>query len=117
MSERVTQGDQGEWVEYLQNVMHSKGIDPGAIDGVFGEKLVAKVREYQTDQGLVADGVVDTKTWGSLLEEKAASESVPIDWSQLPLLSTLAQYSADENGAKQFLRDYGIDIDLLTAEA
>lgn len=114
MSERLALGDQGEWVEYLQNVLHSKGVDPGAIDGVFGAVLDAKVRQYQADHALTVDGVVDTVTWGSLVDEEVSGS---IDWSQLPLLSSLAQYTADEDGVRQFLRDYGIDIDLLTAEA
>lgn len=125
MSERLAHGDRGEWVEYLQQVLQSKGIDPGAVDGVFGGVLDAKVREYQADQGLVADGVVDTRTWESLTgdpatdtsEATSAATPVALDWSRLPLLSTLARYPADDDGARQFLRDHGVDIDLLTTEA
>ena len=139
MSERLARGDQGEWVEYLQNVLYSKGVDPGSIDGVFGDVLDTKVRQYQADNALTVDGVVDTVTWGSLVDEvqtdvaaewDVAAESdvateaetaepapVSLDWDQLPFLSALAQYPADEDGMRQFLRDSGIDIDLLTAEA
>jgi peptidoglycan hydrolase-like protein with peptidoglycan-binding domain len=124
VSERLAHGDQGEWVEYLQQVLASKGIDPGAVDGVFGGALDGKVREYQADHGLVVDGVVDARTWESLTGGPAADTapatteaSVSWDWSRLPLLSTLARYPADDDGARQFLRDHGVDIDLLTTEA
>lgn len=119
MSERLAHGDQGEWVEYLQQVLVSKGIDPGAVDGVFGGVLDAKVREYQAGNGLVADGVVDTRTWHSLTGDQTADTpaAVSLDWSRLPLLSALAHYPADDDGARRFLRDQGVDIDLLTTEA
>jgi peptidoglycan hydrolase-like protein with peptidoglycan-binding domain len=118
VSERLAHGDRGEWVEYLQQVLQSKGVDPGAVDGVFGGVLDAKVREYQANHGLVADGVVDTRTWESLTgDPKATGSAVSLDWSRLPLLSTLAQYPADDDGARQFLRDQGVDVDLLTTEA
>jgi murein L,D-transpeptidase YcbB/YkuD len=119
VGERLAHGDQGEWVEYLQQVLLSKGIDPGAVDGVFGGVLDAKVREYQADHGLVADGVVDTQTWESLTGDHTTgtSTAVALDWSRLPLLSALAHYPADDEGARQFLRDHGVDIDLLTTEA
>ena len=120
MSERLAHGDQGEWVEYLQQVLQSRGVDPGAVDGVFGGVLDAKVREYQADHGLVADGVVDTRTWESLTGDTTTTtttSAVSLDWSRLPLLSALAHYPADDDGARQFLRDQGVDIDLLTTEA
>ena len=120
MSERLAYGDRGEWVEYLQKVLQSKGVDPGAVDGVFGGVLDAKVRGYQADHGLTADGVVDTVTWASLTGDTATADAgaaVTLDWERLPLLSSLAQYPPDEDGVRQFLRDYGVDIDLLTTEA
>jgi murein L,D-transpeptidase YcbB/YkuD len=118
MSERLARGDQGEWVEYLQQVLQSKGVDPGAVDGVFGEVLDGRVRQYQAEHALTVEGVVDTATWASLTgDATAAPARVALDWDRLPFLSSLAHYTADEDGVRQFLRDQGVDIDLLTADA
>lgn len=116
MAERLTHGDQGEWVEYLQKMLDSKGINPGAVDGVFGDKLATTVRQYQTDCQLTVDGVVGEATWESLT---AVSEKrrITIDWEKLPFLSALAQYDDSDDGVRQFLTTYDIDVDLITREA
>lgn len=112
---RLQQGDHGEWVEYLQKVLESKGVSPGKIDGEFGDVLTGVVKNYQESNGLTVDGVVDTQTWASLNGESGDSgSSVVIDWAQLPFLSELAQYEATEAGMRQFLIDRGVDVDLLT---
>jgi hypothetical protein len=35
-------------------------------DGVYGEKSVARMKEFQRRKGLVADGIVGAKTWAAL---------------------------------------------------
>jgi peptidoglycan hydrolase-like protein with peptidoglycan-binding domain len=117
---RLQRGDQGEWVEYLQQVFHGKGISHGAVDGVFGEVLETTVKTYQEDNGLTIDGVVDSQTWACLTPEEPASEYqavTPFDWSQFPFLSELAQYPGTEDGIRQFLIARGIDLTLLESEA
>lgn len=46
-------------------------------------------------------------------DETATEPSIVIDWSSLPWLSSLAQYEATEDGARQFLIDNGIPAELL----
>jgi murein L,D-transpeptidase YcbB/YkuD len=111
---RLQRGDEGEWVTYLQQVLESKGVDPGRVDGVFGEVLESAVRSYQQDNQLTADGVVGDTTWDKLTA--AAAESLKVDWSELPWLAALAQYEITEDGMRQFLRDRGIDVDVLTGQ-
>jgi hypothetical protein len=112
---RLQHGDHGEWVEYLQQVFEGKGISPGKIDGVFGDVLNGVVMTYQESNGLIVDGVVDTKTWASLQGGSSSGDStMVIDWALLPFLSELAQYEATEAGMRQFLIDRGVDVDLLT---
>lgn len=111
---RLQRGDDGEWVTYLQQVFESKGINPGKVDGVFGDVLDSVVRSYQQDNQLTADGVVGETTWDKLT---VAEASLKVDWSELPWLAELGRYEVTEEGMRQFLRDRGIDVDILTGQA
>jgi Putative peptidoglycan binding domain/D-alanyl-D-alanine carboxypeptidase len=56
----ISIGSTGPWVsELLFLLTHSSS-------GKFDEYLVAKVKEFQTKKGLVADGIVGPKTWVAL---------------------------------------------------
>jgi hypothetical protein len=39
---------------------------PLRIDGIFGDKTLARVKEFQRSRGLTVDGVVGPKTWAAL---------------------------------------------------
>ncbi|MDQ4144271.1 MAG: peptidoglycan-binding protein, partial [Actinomycetota bacterium] len=53
----------------LQSLLRNPlGYDPGPIDGIFGSKTETAVKEYQTNNGLVADGIVGPRTWALLNE-------------------------------------------------
>jgi hypothetical protein len=62
----LRRGSSGAWVRELQ----ARLIDgPGAVlavDGVFGSKTEAAVRELQRSAGLAVDGVVGPRTWAAL---------------------------------------------------
>ena len=60
-------GSRGPEVTLLQEILKSKGFDPGAIDGKFGPKTEAAVRKFQGARGLAVDGIVGPKTWKALL--------------------------------------------------
>jgi Putative peptidoglycan-binding domain-containing protein len=62
----LRQGDKGGAVAELQSELAQLGYPTGAIDGVFGDKTEAAVKKFQTDNKLVADGVVGPKTWSVL---------------------------------------------------
>lgn len=68
----------GEVIE-LQQRLRTLGYYSGNIDGVFGAVLEFSVRKFQSDQGLVANGVVGDATWLAL-----ASGSVPVSTSSPP---------------------------------
>lgn len=55
-------GSKGSDVETLQEKL---GIPP---DGIFGPNTEEKVKEWQTNNGLLSDGIVGDKTWAKLLE-------------------------------------------------
>lgn len=65
---RLAEGDTGGAVKALQQGLktyaaQNAATDPGAIDGVFGDRTEAAVRAYQSDRGVTVDGVVGDRTW------------------------------------------------------
>ena len=62
----VRQGDSGARVRAVQFLLraHGFGID---ADGSFGPMTGAAVRDFQTQRGLAADGVVGNQTWPVLV--------------------------------------------------
>ncbi|MBJ8154497.1 peptidoglycan-binding domain-containing protein, partial [Bacillus cereus] len=53
-------------VQELQEFLRNIGYYSGRIDGQFGRVTEQAVRNYQRDRGLVADGIVGSKTWCQL---------------------------------------------------
>jgi len=61
----------GEYVKLLQSNLIKLGYDLGkwGVDGIFGTATEKSVKEFQKQNGLVVDGIVGKKTWGSLLNK------------------------------------------------
>jgi peptidoglycan hydrolase-like protein with peptidoglycan-binding domain len=62
----IRRGDRGPAVRLAQNRLNMRGFEPGALDGLFGNKTRRAVRLYQSDRGLDVDGIVGPKTWARL---------------------------------------------------
>ena len=62
-SPTVQAGSLGPVVAMMQGVLKTGFGYAGAIDGVFGPIAETVVRQYQTNAGLPATGVVDERTW------------------------------------------------------
>lgn len=60
-------GMTGVWVELLQSTLKKIGYYKGAVDGVFGPQTRSSVYWFQSQYGLVPDGVVGDKTWNKLI--------------------------------------------------
>jgi peptidoglycan hydrolase-like protein with peptidoglycan-binding domain len=63
----IQQGAKGEDVKRLQRLlvmMKLSGFEQ--IDGVFGPKTAAAVKDFQQGAGLTVDGIVGPDTWGAL---------------------------------------------------
>ncbi|WNG60940.1 hypothetical protein F0U59_44220 [Archangium gephyra] len=56
----------GPEVADLQRKLLEAGFDAGVADGVFGRRTEAAVKAFQQSRGLVADGIVGTRTWTAL---------------------------------------------------
>lgn len=59
-------GDRGAFVIDLQAQLAMLGYTLGKRDGIMGARTVAAVVAFQTDNGLVADGIVGDRTWAAL---------------------------------------------------
>lgn len=62
----IRRGDSGNYVRFLQQLLESKLIPVGKIDGVFGIRTENAVKSFQQRQGLVVDGIVGQNTWTEL---------------------------------------------------
>ena len=71
---QVGYGSTGSAVSKLQTVLNEHGYDL-AVDGIFGVKTQAAVRDYQQRNGLKLDGIAGPETWGSLLAQPTAQVS------------------------------------------
>lgn len=59
-------GSRGAGVYYLQQKLLSKLYPIGEIDGIFGNATLNAVKQFQQENGLVADGIVGNNTWQAL---------------------------------------------------
>lgn len=64
----LRRGDSGEYVKMLQSLLIGSGYNlaPYGADGSFGNKTAEAVKAFQSDSGLVADGVCGPMTWDAL---------------------------------------------------
>ena len=62
----VRQGDRTNFVYLLQFILVQYGYNI-VVDGIFGSKTTAAVRDFQSNNGLSVDGIVGPNTWKCLL--------------------------------------------------
>lgn len=62
----IRKGSRGEDVIYLQKQLTVLGYCVGNVDGIFGAKTLAVVKEFQDVNNLSTDGIVGPKTWAVL---------------------------------------------------
>ena len=64
----LCQGMNGPDVEALQGLLYAHGITYGSTKGVFGVSTDKAVRRFQSERGLVDDGIAGPLTWTELLK-------------------------------------------------
>lgn len=62
----IRSGASGTIVKDIQTKLNEKGYDAGAVDGIFGILTANAVKKFQTDNGLISDGIVGVKTAAKL---------------------------------------------------
>lgn len=60
-------GVTGAAVRDVQVLLDEMGYYNGPIDGTYDQELASAVEEFQTDYGLMSDGIVGYRTWNSFL--------------------------------------------------
>jgi hypothetical protein len=71
----ISYGASGSEVKKLQEKLNSKGYSL-EVDGKFGAKTQAAVRDYQKKNNLSVDGIVGNATWGSLESSSSPKKTV-----------------------------------------
>lgn len=61
----IEHGAEGDTVSELQEALVELGYDI-AVDGIFGDDTHAAVVDFQSNNGLDADGIVGPNTWEAL---------------------------------------------------
>lgn len=66
----LRRGDRGDYVVELQKDLIQLGYSVGSsgADGIFGRNTETAVKAFQSNSGLVADGIVGKRTWTALDE-------------------------------------------------
>ncbi|MFB2938805.1 peptidoglycan-binding protein [Aerosakkonemataceae cyanobacterium BLCC-F154] len=59
-------GSKGSDVKYLQQLLNKKGYSL-KVDGDFGPRTEAAVKQFQKSRRLTVDGIVGPATWNALL--------------------------------------------------
>ena len=67
---QIGYGSQGSEVTELQKLLNSSGYNLKE-DGIYGDKTMAAVKDYQTKNNLSVDGIVGDNTWGALTGSNA----------------------------------------------
>lgn len=69
MTANLQTGARGTEVQQLQQFLQSQGIDVGNIDGIFGPKTAAGLRQFQTQSGISPDAIVGPITRQKIQEK------------------------------------------------
>ena len=90
-------GSRGNEVSQIQTKLKRWGYYKGSIDGVYGSKTLAAVKNFQKKNGLTVDGIAGTKTlaaMGITSSSNSGSSSANSNSSNLNLLSRLVYSEA-----------------------
>ena len=88
----LQKGSKGDEVKRWQEFLNSQGYNLG-VDGDFGDKTYAATTDWQSKNGLGADGIVGKNTWG-----KAGYTYVDLNPVSAPVIDTTS-WDATEKGS------------------
>ena len=82
-SATVAQGSSGVTVRKIQERLNALGYSVGTVDGKFGKRTLAAVKNFQALNGLAADGKVGAKTTAKLFAADAVAYYKPTVYTKL----------------------------------
>lgn len=85
----LKKGSKGTEVEELQRLLNDSGNYGLKTDGVFGDKTLAAVKDYQQKNGLAVDGIAGVKTLGKLKGAGATPTAAPVVNTTTPTAPTV----------------------------
>ena len=87
-------GSRGEEVRQIQTALQNRGYDPGSVDGIYGERTEAAVRQFQADQGLAVDGIAGPDTLAALGISGSSNGATSVSNSDYYLLARIISAEA-----------------------
>ena len=75
-SKILYQGSSGADVRGLQEQLTSLGYSLGSVDGIFGPKTAAALRQFQSDMGIGVDAIAGPETYGALSTATSRTQSM-----------------------------------------
>jgi len=67
----IQQGIKGHFVQEAQKLMASVGFFSGKKDGIFGPRTKEAVIAFQSEHGLIMDGIIGPSTWAELMRAES----------------------------------------------
>lgn len=99
MPATISKGSTGSDVVLCQERLNAWNT-PCDVDGIFGPATETAVIEFQSDHGLVPDGIVGDKTWNALLASPIKIPAPPYDALSTSMLVEIAWYAGWDYAAK-----------------
>lgn len=126
----LRRGYRGNSVKLLQCYLNLYGEELD-VDGIFGTNTLSTVEQFQSDNGLVVDGIVGRSTWQTLTREaplptlRRGNRGVYVRYMQQKLLSKLYPvgnidgiFGANTlSSVEQFQQENGLTVDGIVGKA
>ena len=78
---------------YAQELLNKAGGYNLTVDGIYGQKTDAAVRNFQRNNGLAVDGILGKNTWSKLLSSKTTTPSAPSTPAVTPAVTKAPDYA------------------------
>ena len=95
---QVGYGSQGSDVTELQKLLNQNGYTLD-VDGIFGDKTQAAVKDYQKKNNLAVDGIVGTNTWGALTAAQTGQTATTVPTNTATTHGTTTQDAPTTQGS------------------
>lgn len=86
-AKNIVKGDTTENIKIVQQRLYNLKYYTYKVDGIWGSRTLAAVKNFQRDNGLVADGIVGAKTEKALGVTLSQSGSTSLSSTELNLLA------------------------------